>query len=619
MQRATRGSTGRMISVFLPDSASTVGAGKTALTNASAGLIIAVRRELSSSWTVYSGANILAVTTVGTWLDPGAGKVRFGEEDATNAPGIYHLQFVDSLFNTADGSRELIGYIQATGIAPVPFSVDLEAINPQDAVRAGLTAIPNVASGGDGSIMVRGATQQVTLQQLAISNPSGNALDLRSTGGGGNGLYALGEGAGAGAKFQGGDTAPGIQATGNIASAGISAVGQTIGIHALAAVSGDGIRSNGAGATGRGIYAEGQAQGLRVNGSGGSGSGLYLEGGGQAVLGLWEMLTSLGLFGTVGSIGKLLVDRMAQVLQIQQARVPTSSSVNDAAATTTQFIAAAGLSSVNNFYARQLVVFTSGALAGQCSRVSSYTGATRTFVLSDALTSAPANGVTFVLVPLAGGPTAAEIDTQLSGTHGSGAWGPAGASGARTITVTVRDSATLANLPDALVTVKDSTNTTTVDQKRTDANGQAVFSLDDATYKVSVVAQPGYSSLAAQTLVVDGNETVTYSLDPLASNTPSPGTRTVNVYVYGPTGAAVSGKAVTARVIADLSSIDSAVLLDTTTSGTSDANGRVQLQLVTSDQFTNGDGYYEIKIEDAGTYRVQIPAGSGAVNLEDLL
>lgn len=71
-------------------------------------------------------------------------------------------------------------------------------------------------------------------------------------------------------------------------------------------------------------------------------------------------------------------------------------SVNDASATTTSFVTNL-TSAVDDFYRDMQLTFTSGALAGQIRVIASYTGATKTVTLDEALTSAPANGVTFVV------------------------------------------------------------------------------------------------------------------------------------------------------------------------------------------------------------------------------
>jgi hypothetical protein len=130
--------------VFLPDSTSTTGAGKTGLTNASGGLNIAVRREKSAAFTSYTGANISTITTLGTWADPTSGKCRFKEVDATNAPGLYELHFVDALYDASDTSRKLLGFVQATGVAPTPFEIVLTAVDVQSAA-AFITGVNSTA------------------------------------------------------------------------------------------------------------------------------------------------------------------------------------------------------------------------------------------------------------------------------------------------------------------------------------------------------------------------------------------------------------------------------------------------------------------------------------------
>lgn len=77
----------------------------------------------------------------------------------------------------------------------------------------------------------------------------------------------------------------------------------------------------------------------------------------------------------------------------------TTGSVNDAGATTTSFISDLS-SATNNFYADRVIVFTSGTLAGVSRPIYSYTGATKTVTFDEPLTSAPANGVTFMLLPM---------------------------------------------------------------------------------------------------------------------------------------------------------------------------------------------------------------------------
>ena len=71
-------------------------------------------------------------------------------------------------------------------------------------------------------------------------------------------------------------------------------------------------------------------------------------------------------------------------------------SVNDAGASTTAFITDL-TSAVDDFYNGRVIIFTSGALANQATNITDYAGATKTVTVT-ALTAAPANSVTFVVV-----------------------------------------------------------------------------------------------------------------------------------------------------------------------------------------------------------------------------
>lgn len=86
--------------------------------------------------------------------------------------------------------------------------------------------------------------------------------------------------------------------------------------------------------------------------------------------------------------------------------------------------------------------------------------------------------------------------------------------GARTVTITVNDGATA--LQNATVRVTQGVESYT---GTTNASGVVTFNLDDATWTIAIT-KSGYS-YAGTTLVVDGNETVTYSMTEVGI---SPGT-----------------------------------------------------------------------------------------------
>lgn len=159
-----RGATSNITRVFLQDSASTTGAGKTALTSTSSGLIISTIADLEATATTYTSAatNVETITTLGTFAAPTAGKCRFKEVDATNFPGVYEIQIADARFAVANSTQLLIS-IQCTGVAPVYVEYQVIAVDLLDTVRLGLTAIPNVAQGTTGSISTGNATGQVTV------------------------------------------------------------------------------------------------------------------------------------------------------------------------------------------------------------------------------------------------------------------------------------------------------------------------------------------------------------------------------------------------------------------------------------------------------------------------
>ena len=76
----------------------------------------------------------------------------------------------------------------------------------------------------------------------------------------------------------------------------------------------------------------------------------------------------------------------------------TSSTVNDAGASTTVFITAL-TETTTNHYNEQLVYFTDGALEGQVGVIFDYNGGTKTITLDEALTEAPGNGDAFDIIP----------------------------------------------------------------------------------------------------------------------------------------------------------------------------------------------------------------------------
>ena len=140
------GATSQTVDVFIQDSTSTTGAGKTGLAYNSAGLKAYYRKGATGTATAIT----LATQTVGGAYSSGG----FVEIDATNMPGLYRLDVPNAAIDTA-GSVSLM-LSGATGMAPLPLELQVVAVDLEDGVRLGLTALPNAAAGANTGLPVVG-------------------------------------------------------------------------------------------------------------------------------------------------------------------------------------------------------------------------------------------------------------------------------------------------------------------------------------------------------------------------------------------------------------------------------------------------------------------------------
>jgi len=159
-----------IIRVFVQDSTSTTGAGKTGLSSASTGLNITVMRELDAAAAAkiytHAGGTTDAVSVIGTYLAPTSGHCKFSEIDSVNLPGVYEIQLEQATFNAADASRFVTGMVQATGAAPCPFECQLGAFDPNTALGQSGDVYPLANSSG-----VKVATGQLTIKKnVALAN-----------------------------------------------------------------------------------------------------------------------------------------------------------------------------------------------------------------------------------------------------------------------------------------------------------------------------------------------------------------------------------------------------------------------------------------------------------------
>jgi len=121
------GITSLILRVFIQDSASTTGDGKTGLSHTSTGMIIALIADNEATATAYTvtASNVETITTLGTFAAPTASKCRFKEVDATNLPGVYELHFANARW-AVSSARSVQGMITgASGAVACPFEVQL--------------------------------------------------------------------------------------------------------------------------------------------------------------------------------------------------------------------------------------------------------------------------------------------------------------------------------------------------------------------------------------------------------------------------------------------------------------------------------------------------------------
>lgn len=99
---------------------------------------------------------------------------------------------------------------------------------------------------------------------------------------------------------------------------------------------------------------------------------------------------TLSSYNSAGTTGKAL-------RQLKEGVISQDGEVNDASATSTTFIS--NLSqTTDGYYHDKVIVFVSGNLIGQARHIETYTGSTKSITVSQAFTSAPANGDEFLIL-----------------------------------------------------------------------------------------------------------------------------------------------------------------------------------------------------------------------------
>lgn len=130
----THSSTSNIIRVFIGDSTSTSGAGKTGLTFETSGLVISTICDNEATAVTYAvgSSNVEDITTIGTYAAPSTNKCRFKAVDGTNHPGLYEMHFADARFSVASAKSLFITISGATGIVQTVLLVELPSFDLYD-------------------------------------------------------------------------------------------------------------------------------------------------------------------------------------------------------------------------------------------------------------------------------------------------------------------------------------------------------------------------------------------------------------------------------------------------------------------------------------------------------
>lgn len=179
--------------------------------------------------------------------------------------------------------------------------------------------------------------------------------------------------------------------------------------------------------------------------------------------------------------------------------------------------------------------------------------------------------------------------------------------GARTVTITVNDGTTAIN--SARVRLTEGGNEFTAN---TNVSGIAVFNVDDGTYVVSIT-KSGYS-YAGTTLVVNGAETVTYSMteDVVATPPDDPLLSAVTIHVRDQFGVDMASAPVEITFVRfSAGAASTPLVLSPVSLQNTDEDGLVTVNLYREAEYKAMYGTYpytrrvDFTVPDAGTYYVE--------------
>lgn len=162
------GATSNIFRVLLRSSST--GQGLLGLTGSSPGLIISTICDNEASATAYTQAatHIQTIAALGTYAAPSASNCRFSEVDSTNHPGLYEVQLADARFAVSSAKLMHVTFTGAASLLNKDVTIQLTSTDVDDAVRYGMTSLPNANAAASGGLWILGSnnTAAVTIGAL---------------------------------------------------------------------------------------------------------------------------------------------------------------------------------------------------------------------------------------------------------------------------------------------------------------------------------------------------------------------------------------------------------------------------------------------------------------------
>lgn len=167
------GTTSKRITIFVTDSSQTDNRGLTGLAWNTANLVWWYWREDTGN---NGGVQVtLATATRGTWTSGG-----FVEIDSANLPGWYEIGLPNAIIAAGAATWAIIMLKGATNMQQTELRIRITAVNLDDGVRFGMTALPNAAAQAGGGLFTRGIGAG-QINQAANGQIDVNAVTLNGT------------------------------------------------------------------------------------------------------------------------------------------------------------------------------------------------------------------------------------------------------------------------------------------------------------------------------------------------------------------------------------------------------------------------------------------------------